>query len=62
MFKRRNFQYPSLKIDELGNIQKFNTYWGGRIVAVKAGVVRRPWPCLQILEEQLPDPFVCRAK
>ena len=50
------------KIDELGNVWKFNTYWGGRIVAVHTYVVRHPWPRLLALEEQLPDPFVRRAK
>ena len=50
------------KIDKLSSVQKYNTYWGCWIVAVKAGVVGRPWPRLLLLKEQLPDPFVRHTK
>ena len=56
------FSGPLPKIDKLSSVRKYDTYWGCRIVAVEAGVVRRPWPRLLLLEEQLPDPFVRHAK
>ena len=56
------FSVPLPKIDELSDVRKYDTYWGCRIVAVEAGVVRRPWPCFLLLEKQLPDPLVRRAK
>ena len=56
------FLVPLPKINELSNVQKYDTYRRCRIVAVDAGVVRRPWPRLLLLEEQLPDPFVRRAE
>ena len=56
------FLVPLPKINELSNVQKYDTYWGCQIVAVEAGVVRRPWPRLLLLEEQLPDPFVLVPK
>ena len=56
------FSGPLPKIDKLSNVWKHDTYRGCQIVAVKAGVVRHPWPRLLLLEEQLPDPFVRHAK
>ena len=56
------FFVPLPKIDELSDVRKYDTYWGCRIVAVKAGVVRSPWPRLLLLEEQLLDPFVRHAE
>ena len=46
------------KNDKLSNVRKYDTYWGCRIVAIEADVIRRPCPRLLLLEEQLPDPFV----
>ena len=56
------FSGPLPKIDKLINVQKYDTYSRCRIVEVKAGVIRRPWPRLLLLKEQLPDPFVHRAE
>ena len=55
------FLGPLPKIDKLRSIRQYNTYWGCRIVAVEAGVIRRPWPCLLLLKKQLPNLFVHRA-
>ena len=55
------FLVPLPKIDELSNVRKYDTYWGCQIVAVEAGVVRRPWPRLLLLKNQLPDLFVRHA-
>ena len=55
------FLGPLPKIDKLNSVRKYDTYWGCRIVAVKAGVIGCPWPHLLLLKKQLLDPFVCHA-
>ena len=55
------FSGPLLKFDKLNSVRQYDTYWGRRIVAVKAGFVGHPWPRLLLLKKQLPDLFVRRA-
>ena len=52
---------PLPRIDKLSNVQKYDAYRGCHIVVVEAGVVGHLWPCLLLLKEQLPNPFVRRA-